>query len=181
MNFKALIKQLNLFSHCHSWKVVVSWVRFGIALALLFKLTVKMELPNLGDHCALTSCSRLDFLPVKCGGCRKVFCGSHYPYSEHSCPSPSLGDARVPVCPLCDRPIPVRRKGDPPDLLVSQHIDTDCQSDPAKENRNKVFDQRCTFRKCKKKEMIRIVCDDCKSNFCLQHRHPKVQHHANTT
>ena len=40
----------------------------------------------------------------------------------------------MPVCPLCNIPIPVKR-GEPPDIKVGQHIDTDCQSDPAKEKR----------------------------------------------
>ena len=43
----------------------------------------------------------------------------------------------MPVCPLCSAPIPVR-KGEPPDLVVGQHIDNDCQSDPAKERRKRV-------------------------------------------
>ena len=38
------------------------------------------------------------------------------------------------MCPLCNIPIPVKR-GEPPDIRVGQHIDTDCQSDPAKEKR----------------------------------------------
>ena len=79
---------------------------------------------------------------------------------------------KVPVCPLCQRPIPVTKRGDPPDLAVSRHIDSECQSDPAKERR-KVFDQRCAVRKCKKKEMIKIRCDDCGRNHCLSHRHPQ--------
>ena len=76
------------------------------------------------------------------------------------------------MCPLCQRPIPVTKRGDPPDLAVSRHIDSECQSDPAKERR-KVFDQRCAVKKCKKKEMIKIWCDDCGRNHCLTHRHPQ--------
>ncbi len=44
----------------------------------------------------------------------------------------------MPVCPLCNIPIPVKR-GEPPDIKVGQHIDTDCQSDPAKEKRKVNF------------------------------------------
>ena len=84
----------------------------------------------------------------------------------------TLSDLKVPVCPLCQRPIPVTKRGDPPDLAVSRHIDSECQSDPAKERR-KVFDQRCAVKKCKKKEMIKIRCDDCGRNHCLSHRHPQ--------
>ena len=38
------------------------------------------------------------------------------------------------MCPLCNIPIPLM-KGEVPDIKVGQHIDTDCQSDPAKEKR----------------------------------------------
>ena len=133
-----------------------------------------MELPDLGAHCALSSCKRLDFLPVKCSGCGGLFCSSHFSPASHSCPSAS--DARVPVCPLCDRPVPVRRKGDAPDVAVSEHIDADCESDPARRRRNKrrVFDQRCALSKCKKKEMVRLQCEQCGNNYCLAHRHPLV-------
>ncbi len=131
-----------------------------------------MEFPDLGAHCTLATCKRLDFLPVKCSGCSLVFCGEHFSPSAHSCTTSS--DARVPVCPLCDRPIPIRHKGDAPDVAVSAHIDTDCQSDPAKQRR-RVFDKRCAVNKCKKKEMVQLRCDQCGKNFCLSHRHPLVR------
>ena len=43
-------------------------------------------------------------------------------------------DKQVPVCPLCNKPIPLQ-PGQVADVEVSRHIDTDCQSDPAKERR----------------------------------------------
>jgi hypothetical protein len=55
-------------------------------------------------------------------------------YAAHSCSSAYKKDVQVPVCPLCNTPIPVRR-GEPPDIAVGAHIDTDCQSDPAKNKR----------------------------------------------
>ncbi len=137
-------------------------------------LSCIMEFPDLGAHCALTTCKRLDFLPVKCAGCKSVFCGEHFSPLAHSCAVAAVRDARVPVCPLCDAPVPVRRKGDAPDVAVSAHIDADCQSDPAVERRRKIFDQRCAVKKCKKKEMIRLQCNECGKNFCLSHRHPLV-------
>ena len=123
-----------------------------------------MELPHIGEHCGLKSCSRLDFLPVKCGDCKAVFCGAHFPRDEHNCAAVSTSDVRVPVCPLCDKPVPVVKKGDLPDLAVSRHIDNDCQSDPARDRRKKVFDKRCAVKKCKKKEMIQLKCAECDGN-----------------
>lgn len=54
------------------------------------------------------------------------------------CISDSPQDNQVPVCPLCNKPIPVK-PGSTPDVEVGRHIDADCQSDPAKERRGKVI------------------------------------------
>lgn len=43
-------------------------------------------------------------------------------------------DVQVPVCPLCNTPIPVKR-GEMPDIKVGEHIDRDCKSDPAQRKR----------------------------------------------
>lgn len=76
----------------------------------------------------------------------------------------------MPVCPLCNKPIPVTR-GQLPDIAVGAHIDSDCQSDPAK-SRRKVFTNKCSMKGCKQKEIVRVVCNECKLNYCLKHRHP---------
>jgi predicted nucleic acid binding AN1-type Zn finger protein len=131
-----------------------------------------MEFPELGVHCGRALCHRLDFLPAKCDACSLVFCSDHLGYDAHTCTHLHTKNVQVPVCPLCSRPCPVERRGDAPDVVVSRHIDSECQSDPAKERR-KVFDKRCEVKKCKKKEMVRIRCDECTKNFCLAHRHPQ--------
>ncbi len=128
-----------------------------------------MEFPELGAHCNLKECNRLDFLPVKCAGCANLFCSSHFPASAHSCAGGCANDSRVPVCPLCDRPVPPAKKSDAPDVAVSRHIDADC----AESKRRRIFDKRCAVKKCKKKEMIPLECADCGANFCLAHRHPR--------
>lgn len=45
-----------------------------------------------------------------------------------------LQDIQVPVCPLCNTPIPIKR-GEMPDIKVGEHIDRDCKSDPAQRKR----------------------------------------------
>lgn len=55
-------------------------------------------------------------------------------YAAHGCESAYKKNVQVPECPLCNKPIPVRR-GEPPDIAVGAHIDNDCQSDPAKSKR----------------------------------------------
>ena len=68
--------------------------------------TRKMEFPDLGRHCMLKDCNRLDFLPVKCRGCSKVYCIDHYNYKDHACPNAPKENRQVPTCPLCSKPVP---------------------------------------------------------------------------
>ena len=130
-----------------------------------------MEFPDLGKHCSETFCRQMDFLPVKCDACQKVFCKDHFTYNQHHCPSAYKKDVQVPVCPLCSAPVPIKR-GDVPDAAVSLHIDNECKSDPAVKKR-KIYTNRCNKKGCKVKELIKVTCDSCALNFCLTHRHPQ--------
>ncbi|XP_050297906.1 AN1-type zinc finger protein 2A-like [Anthonomus grandis grandis] len=134
-----------------------------------------MELPHIGQHCRKPDCNKLDFLPIKCDACKMLFCDEHFRYNTHNCQNAYRKDNQVPVCPLCNIPIPVQ-KGLHPDYVVGVHIDSDCQSDPAK-SRRKVFTNKCSYRRCKNKEVIPVICDECKLNFCLKHRH-SVDHNC---
>ncbi|XP_049836104.1 AN1-type zinc finger protein 2A-like [Schistocerca gregaria] len=138
-------------------------------------ITLVMEFPHLGEQCSELSCKQLDYLPLKCDACEKIFCKDHVSYNSHSCPSAYKKDVQVPVCPLCNVPIPVKR-GEPPDIAVGAHIDSDCQSHTAKTSR-KVFANRCSAKGCKQKEVVRVQCAECRLNFCLRHRHP-VDHNC---
>lgn len=57
-----------------------------------------------------------------------------------------------------------------PDIAVSAHIDRHCKSDPALKKRN-----RCSVSRCKQKEFVKILCEECELNFCLKHRHKEVK------
>lgn len=140
-------------------------LKFGV-----FTFYFNMELPHLGEHCAKSDCHKLDFLPVKCDACNGIFCNEHFSYISHNCSKAYEKNNQVPACPLCSKPIPVK-KGEHPDYVVSAHIDTDCQSDPAK-SRRKVFTNRCSYNKCKNKEVIPVICNECSKNYCVKHRHP---------
>lgn len=130
-----------------------------------------MEFPDLGQHCSLPSCKILDFLPFNCDACHQIFCKDHFEVGKHNCQAALLRDVRVPVCPLCEKPVPVG-KGKNVDEEVSRHIDQNCQSDPAKEKR-KAYSNRCSMKGCKQKELMKILCTDCRHNYCLRHRHPQ--------
>lgn len=129
-----------------------------------------MEFPDLGKHCSEPTCKQLDFLPLKCDACEQIFCKDHITYVLHKCSSAYKKDVQVPVCPLCNTPIPVTR-GQTPDIVVGEHIDRDCRSDPAQQKR-KIFTNKCQRPGCKQKELMKVTCGDCHGNFCLKHRHP---------
>ncbi|CAH1394128.1 unnamed protein product [Nezara viridula] len=129
-----------------------------------------MEFPDLGKHCAMSLCNKLDFLPVKCDCCHQIFCCEHMKYDDHMCPNAGAKDIQVPICPLCNNPVPSKRH-EPPDIAVSAHIDRDCESDPAV-GRRKVYINKCSMNACRKKEIVPFVCPNCSQNFCVTHRHP---------
>ncbi|KAH8385387.1 AN1-type zinc finger protein 2A [Drosophila serrata] len=124
-----------------------------------------MEFPHLGQNCSEPTCNRLDFLPVKCDSCDKVFCASHYSYERHNCPGAYKKNVQVPICPLCREPVPTP-PGVEPDVTVGQHIDQQCKSDS-----KKIYTNRCHAKGCKRKELIPVKCSSCHLNFCLRHRH----------
>ncbi|NWZ24391.1 ZFN2B protein, partial [Asarcornis scutulata] len=111
-----------------------------------------------------------DFLPLKCDACQQIFCTDHVAYAQHACTSAYKKDVQVPVCPLCNTPVPVRR-GEMPDVLVGEHIDRHCKADPAQRQR-KIFTNKCLKPGCKQKEMMKVICEQCHKNYCLKHRHP---------
>ncbi|XP_028342039.1 AN1-type zinc finger protein 2A isoform X2 [Physeter macrocephalus] len=99
-----------------------------------------MEFPDLGKQCSEKTCKQPDFLPLECDACKQDFCKDHFTYAAHKCPFAFKQDVLVPVCPLCNSPIPVKR-GEIPDVVVGEHIDGDCEHRPGK-----------------KKEGVRPVC-----------------------
>ncbi|XP_022161534.1 AN1-type zinc finger protein 2A [Myzus persicae] len=126
-----------------------------------------MEFPNLGQNCSKETCKRFDFLPVKCDACSGIFCSDHMSYSSHQCQSAYKKNVQVPMCPLCNKPVPVPR-GQEPDFTVGQHIDNDCRFTEGR----KVFTNRCMVTKCRGKEAVPLVCSECRQNHCFKHRHP---------
>ena len=78
-----------------------------------------MELPDLGKQCEEPSCKQLDFLPIHCKHCEKIFCKNHSSLVGHNCPSQKANtldnlpqkvakvenQKEVPICNLdqCDQ------------------------------------------------------------------------------
>lgn len=59
----------------------------------------------------------------------------------------------MPVCPLCNKPIPIAR-GERPDKRVSDHIDSNCKSNPAIALKGKIYTHHCSQQNCKKREVL---------------------------
>lgn len=118
-----------------------------------------------------------DFLPFKCDACNSIFCKDHFDYDKHLCKYAFMKNKRVPLCPLCNQPVPAKQ-GEPYDIKVNQHIENDCKENPVLKKKQAVYKNFCTFSRCKQKEMIPIICHLCKRNFCLKHRHP-IDHNCN--
>ncbi|XP_063790654.1 AN1-type zinc finger protein 2A [Pseudophryne corroboree] len=129
-----------------------------------------MELPDLGKHCSEVTCKQLDFLPLTCDACEELFCKDHITYDRHKCSSAYKKNVQVPVCPLCDAPVPIKR-GELPDIAVERHIARNCSYELSV-HKQKIFSNRCCKEGCRKKELMKIECVQCQSNFCLSHRHP---------
>jgi len=135
-------------------------------------LTDIMELPHLGSHCHFAECNRLDFLPMKCRGCSQSFCSEHFGLDIHNCSKSGIVDRQVPTCPLCNKPVPLGTSNKPPDQIVNDHIERNCDSQAAAKKRAKKKEGRCCAKKCKTKELIPVFCELCKRPVCLKHRFP---------
>ncbi|GJJ69901.1 hypothetical protein EMPS_02250 [Entomortierella parvispora] len=130
-----------------------------------------MELPSIGKHCSDSTCSQLDFLPFTCQYCKQTFCQDHWRLEGHACPNSqdaTLKDQRVPICPLCDKPVPVK-KGEDPNLRMEQHISAGCP-EPAATVSKPIYTNSCNVKGCKNRSAIPIVCQKCRLNYCLKHR-----------
>lgn len=97
--------------------------------------------------------------------CISLCSSEHFSYQTHSCHSAYKKDVQVPICPLCGEPVPTARDVSP-DVTVGAHIDQFCKSE-----RKKIYTNRCSFKTCKKKELVPFSCGVCKRNYCLKHRH----------
>jgi len=126
-----------------------------------------MEFPTLGKQCAEESCKQLDFLPFKCEACGKVYCLEHRAVFDHNCTAAK--DAVVPSCPLCGAPVAVA-KGEDPNIKVDEHISAGCPQ------QSKSHTNTCSYPRCKKYEVVPVICKKCFKNFCFSHRFP--QDHA---
>ncbi|KAL0478475.1 hypothetical protein AKO1_008223 [Acrasis kona] len=131
------------------------------------------EFYQLGAHCALPECREKDFLPFECDACHKKFCLEHRTRESHRCEHEHIRDRVVPVCPLCNQPIPIREFEDP-NMLIDNHIRLGCPKvgkTIAERNGKKVqvaTGPTCTLTNCSKPASVK--CKSCGQGHCLEHR-----------
>uniref|UniRef100_A0A5K4ENM1 Putative zinc finger protein n=1 Tax=Schistosoma mansoni TaxID=6183 RepID=A0A5K4ENM1_SCHMA len=54
-------------------------ILFSISLCIMTEL-------NIGAHCSQEDCKQLDFLPIHCEHCDRIFCKIHSSITAHNCP-----------------------------------------------------------------------------------------------
>ncbi|KAI7905755.1 uncharacterized protein BX663DRAFT_529834 [Cokeromyces recurvatus] len=72
-------------------------------------------------------------------------------------------DVRVPVCPICQKPVPANR-GEDPNIRMNEHIQNNC-SDLRSKN-----DNTCRKKGCTTKMLVPMQCPECGLSFCVKHR-----------
>jgi len=125
-----------------------------------------MEFAELGKHCEWEGCKQLDFLPFVCQACKKTFCLEHRESTSHRCTF--FVSKEIPQCPICSQIVHIK-EGEDPNRKVDEHIAQGCPKEL--DNNQKYF--RCSFARCKGTEVVPMICDKCKLNFCVPHRLPQ--------
>lgn len=126
------------------------------------------DLMSLGQHCSVSDCNQLDFLPFKCDCCSRVYCLQHRSYAAHQCLNAASKSLEVIVCPLCAAGVRLRPQEDA-NAAFERHARTEC--DP--KNYNKVHRKpKCPVSGCREKltSVNSYMCKACSQTVCLKHR-----------
>ena len=129
------------------------------------------EFSDLGKHCSDPTCRIQDFLPFTCSHCDHVFCLSHR--QHHVCQLDLSVVNTLPQCVLCNQFVRVGADQSP-DVVMEYHIMSGCKSwvlDTTNVGKMAAI-RTCVFPRCKKHELVPIVCSLCHANFCIKHRDP---------
>ncbi|ORX96450.1 hypothetical protein K493DRAFT_148640, partial [Basidiobolus meristosporus CBS 931.73] len=78
-------------------------------------------------------------------------------------------DVRVPVCPLCGKPVPVN-KGENPNQRMDEHIRKGCADPGTTTDRSPAYRNVCSYQACKAKVLVSTKCPSCRKQYCLKHR-----------
>ncbi|CEL62445.1 AN1-type zinc finger protein 2A OS=Mus musculus GN=Zfand2a PE=2 SV=1 [Rhizoctonia solani AG-1 IB] len=126
----------------------------------------------VGSACSLANCNQHDFLPIKCNLCSATFCSDHFRPDGHNCSKfdPAKADRVAPSCPLCSTPVSIPL-GQDPNLKMDTHIMNECTAMGNRANTRQA--KRCAGPRCTKVLIAPIRCDNCRKEFCPEHRFPQ--------
>lgn len=130
-----------------------------------------MEFQNLGKNCSEPTCRQIDFLPVTCKLCTKVFCLDHQNPSAHHCPEADLGDRKAIICPVCHKTLQFEVGKGSEEEAWNRHVLTGCKGS----NLQKGSPEKgnvCAAKGCKTKltSVNEYQCKKCSKKVCLKHR-----------
>lgn len=127
-------------------------------------MNVVVDLLNLGQHCHVSDCRQLDFLPFVCYKCKGVFCLEHRTMEAHQCRHAEDDNRIAQVCPKCKQVLIVKS---PTDDALGRHLKSGCTKNVS--TRIKI---RCSIKGCGNGEYIPFKCSVCRKNYCVKHRFP---------
>ncbi|CAH8864449.1 unnamed protein product [Trichobilharzia szidati] len=102
---------------------------------------------NIGAHCSQEDCKQLDFLPINCELCGRIFCKTHSSLTAHNCP---ISNSSYPQ----------------ESISHSQY----CDADNGEDNTGNV----CDFHQCGERQLVLLTCEACNGNFCISHKQKEV-------
>eukprot|EP01126_Amoeba_proteus_P001550 TRINITY_DN10460_c0_g1_i1.p1 TRINITY_DN10460_c0_g1~~TRINITY_DN10460_c0_g1_i1.p1 ORF type:complete len:146 (-),score=13.18 TRINITY_DN10460_c0_g1_i1:83-520(-) len=122
---------------------------------------------NLGEHCSLKECRKLDYCPFKCDLCSLSFCKKHRTYEQHHCPH-NRPNVISRACSFCGSFISAEES------LIDKKVLEHTQSNECEDRKKERMSRRCNYPRCKKLELLPTNCDRCEKKFCLSHRLPST-------
>ena len=140
-----------------------------------------MEIDNIGQHCAVKSCNRKDFLPFSCDTCKNYYCLDHRTYQSHECIGGISKDMTSLDCPICHKSIKYNRSQDI-NILWNKHYLNECQTNVSDNGQIKKT-KRCLEPSCKTilGPSNTFKCPKCLLDICLSHRLPEDHHCVSLT
>jgi predicted nucleic acid binding AN1-type Zn finger protein len=120
-----------------------------------------------GQHCSLSDCNQIDFLPFTCNACEKIYCLDHRSYAAHQCKVGLSRDHQALFCPECSSSLVVGVNGNA-DEVLSRHLTYDCAGKQANSSAKK----KCLVKGCKE-SLTLTKCKLCHEDVCIPHRFEK--------
>ena len=72
---------------------------------------------DVGAHCAVVDCHKIDFLPFTCDRCSNKYCLDHRTYEAHVCKHSQDRQVTALFCPICNQSVNIKRGEDRNDIV----------------------------------------------------------------